>query len=76
MLVDHVDEGEGVGVKAEVGDPLAEGVVLLLHLLYERGEESLHLFLHQVHLRDLGVWVLADDVLQLTPQHLLAFLVK
>lgn len=32
--------------------------------------------MHHEHFRDFGVGVLADDVLELTPQHLFAFVVE
>ncbi len=76
MVVDHVDETEGFSVEAEVADPLLEVMVLVLHLLDQASEEVLHFFLHHEHLGDLGVGVLADDVLQLAPQHLLALVME
>lgn len=76
MLVDHVDEVYGIGVEAEMADPLLETVVLLLHLPDEAGEEVLHFLLHHEHFGDFGVGVFADDVLELAPLHLLAFVVE
>lgn len=76
MIVDHVDETEGLGIETEVADPFLKVVVLVLHLLDQTREQVLHLLLHHEHLRDLRVWVLTDDVLQLTPKHLLALLVE
>lgn len=76
MLVDHVDEVDGIAVEAEMADPLLETVVLLLDLPDEAGEEVLHLLLHHEHFWDFGVGVLADDVLELAPLHLLAFVVE
>jgi len=76
VVVDHVDEAESLRIEAEVTDPFLEIVVFVLHFLDEACEEVLHLLLHHEHLGDLRVRVLADDVFQLAPQHLLAFVVE
>lgn len=76
MFIDHVDEVDGVAVEAEVADPFLETMMLLLHLPDKTCEEVLHFLLHHEHLRDLGVGILADDVLKLAPFHLLAFVME
>lgn len=50
--------------------------MLLLDLFDEAGEQELHLFLKCEHFRDLCVGVLADNVLQLAPQHLLTLVME
>lgn len=76
VVVDHVDEAESLGIETEVADPFLEIVVFIFDFLDEACEEVLHFLLHHEHLGDLRVGVLADDVFQLAPQHLLAFIVE
>lgn len=76
VIVDHIDEAERVCVESEMANPLLEVVMFIFDFLDETGEEVLHFLLHHEHLGDLRVRVLADDVLQLAPEHLLAFVVE
>jgi hypothetical protein len=76
VIVDHVDKVHGISIEAKVADPFFEAVMLIFHLFDKTGEEVLHILLHHEHLRDLCVGILADDVLQLTPLHLFAFVVE
>ncbi len=62
--------------KAIEHDPFFEIHVLVLHLLNHIGEESFHLFLERVKLGELGVGVVANYILQLSPGHLLTVLVE
>lgn len=76
MLVDHVDEVHGFRVEAEQTHPSLEIEMLLLHFFNQGRENILHLLLQHKQLGNLGVGVLANDVFELGPLHLLALLVK
>jgi len=75
-LVDKVDEVHGfLGKTVHHGPPL-KIEVFSLYLFGQRGEEVLDGFLENVKLRQLGVFVFADDVLKLAPRHLFTVFVE
>ena len=76
MFVDHVDEVHGFRVEAEKSNPAFEGHMFFLDLFDQTREQALHLFLQHEQFRNLCVGILANNVFQFTPQHLLAFLVE
>ena len=76
VLVNHVNKVHGLMIKAKQTDPFFKCHVLFFHFSNQPREQGLHLFLQHEHLRDFGVGVLADNVLELTPKHLFAFVVE
>lgn len=76
VVVDHVDEVHGLLVEAEQPNPFLEIHVFFLDLFDEAGKEALHLLLEGKEFGDFGVGILADDIFEFRPEHLVAFLVE
>jgi len=76
LLIDHVDEAHGFRIEAKQANPLFEVEMLLFYLFDKSRKNILHFFLKHKKLRNLGVWILANDVFQLRPFHFFTFLME
>jgi hypothetical protein len=63
-------------VETEESNPFLEIHVFFLDLFDEAGKEAFHLLLERKKFGDFSVGILADDIFELRPEHLVAFLVE